>query len=850
MIKKSLCGAWKICDSKNRYRLDACVPGCNYLDLMNNGIIEDPFYGVNEKDVYWVAQTDWIYSKKFTVSQEELKYESITLECKRLDTICDVYLNDSLVGSGNNCHIGYSFSIKPFLKKGENVIRIYFHSPVNYVRQKYKQERTPANSNGQNGISHIRKPQCHFGWDWGPVLPPSGIDSDIYIEMRNSGKITDFHVRQKRNEDSSFTVTVETEAELKKSEKIEIELYSPDGMRIHKEQSCKSEYTIHDPQLWWTHELSPKEEQPLYTVNVNLLSGNKVVHSLSKKIGLREIELNRKNDEYGQNFQFILNGVPLFIKGANYIPADSFITRFTNDKLEYLIDSVLYANMNLLRVWGGGYYESDEFYDICDRKGILVWQDFCFACQPYPFFDEGFLENVKKEIGYNVKRLRHHASLALWCGNNEIESMSLAWQNRPKYVKWTEKFFYDILPDEVRKYDEDTPFIPGTPCGVGHMKGFDRDNVGDTHLWAVWHGLQPMKYYRKRMTRFCSEFGFESLPDIKTIRQYSMPEDYDLHSDVFKSHQKCASGNDKMIYYIASRFRLPKKFEDWIYLSQVTQLECISDATEHWRRNKGRCNGSVYWQLNDCWGVCSWSGMDYYGNYKALAYKAKDFNAPLSVSIEDTDNSINFYIINDKKEDQTVDFKYEIFDFTKGVLETYENKINLQALQNIKAAELTVSKLKAGYNISKIGIRAVISAEGKEINEKTFLFHPEKNLVLPKADIKLEKAVADDKIILNISSDNYARLVQLHSDVSSLPFSENYFDLLPGETKTVRMPIDGKFGSEEQIEKITVRCANRIEPKASTLYDMKERVRVFLQPVNFAQWVYNRAIPKDLTIEK
>lgn len=846
MTRKSLCGDWLLCDKENKYRINAVVPGCNYLDLMREQVIPDPFYGTNEKDVYWVSETDWIYTKKFEISPDELNADVITLHCKRLDTVCDISLNNAPVASVKSCHVGYCFDIKPFLQSGENEIRMYFHSPVNYVRHKYRLERTPANSNGQNGISHIRKPQCHFGWDWGPVLPPSGIDGDIFIEMRNCGKINDFKVRQRKNQDNSFTVSVEVAAEVKDCETVEIEIISPDGSVLSKQQTCEGEFIISDPQLWWTHELSPKSEQPLYTVKASLLSDNKVLHSLSKKIGLREIRLNRKNDEYGQNFQFILNGVPLFIKGANHIPADSFITRFTKDKLEYLIDSVLYSNMNLLRVWGGGYYESDEFYDICDRKGILVWQDFCFACQPYPFFDEAFLSTVKEEIQYNVERLQHHASLALWCGNNEIESMSLAWQNRPKYVRWTEKFFYDILPDEVRKYDEDTSFIPGTPCGVGHMKGFDRDNVGDTHLWAVWHGLQPMKYYRKRMTRFCSEFGFESLPDIKTIRQYAKPEDYDLHSDVFNSHQKCASGNDKMIYYVASRFRIPEKFEDWIYLSQVTQLECISDATEHWRRNKGRCNGSVYWQLNDCWGVCSWSSLDYYGNYKALQYKAKDFNAPLSVSIEDTKESINFYVLNDKNERQSVTLRYEIFDFSKGILKSSEFVADIKPLENAKLAELPITQLKSEYNLSDIGIRAVLTESGTVVNEKTFLFKSEKELALPEVSLALNKSIENGEIVIKVSADKYARLIQLQSDLSSLPFSENFFDLLPGETKEIRMPLDSKFLPDRQLESITARCANRIDPKSSKLYDLKERVRVFLQPVNLAQWIYNCKIPKDL----
>lgn len=843
-----LCGEWKLEDKEKKYIMPATVPGCNYLDLMKAKIIEDPFNLTNEKKCYWVAQTDWVYSKVFTLSEEDLLYNYITLECGRFDTISEIFLNGQQIGQTENCHIAYSFHVKPFLKEGSNELKIYFRSPVNYVKEKYAKERTPANSNGQNGISHIRKPQCHFGWDWGPVLPPSGIGGKIYLEMRNGGKISDVHITQKKNADSSFTVSVKVSEENVSNEIIEIEFLSPDGKLLGKSEGTQAEFTVKNPELWWTHDLSRKEVQPLYQVTVRLKNENEILQTVCKKIGLRHIELNRKNDEYGQNFQFILNGVPLFVKGANYIPADSFITRFTDDKLEYLIESVLYANMNLIRVWGGGYYESDAFYELCDRKGILIWQDFCFACQPYPFFDSEFLNNVKAEIAYNVKRLRHHASLALWCGNNEIESMSIAWKNRIKYVKWTEKFFYDILPDEVRKYDSQTPFIPGTPCGVGHMKGFDRDNVGDTHLWAVWHGLQPMKYYRKRMTRFCSEFGFESLPDIKTIREYARPEDYDLHSEVFKSHQKCASGNDKMIYYVASRFRIPKNFEDWIYLSQVTQLECISDATEHWRRNKGRCNGSVYWQLNDCWGVCSWSSLDYYGNYKALHYKAKDFNAPLSVSIEDTEKSINFYVLNDKNEQQQVTLRCEIFNFSKGIMKTFETAADMKPLENIKLAELPIASLKNKYKLSQTGIRAVLSASGTVVNEKTFLFKSEKNLDLPKADIRLEKNVDGEKIVVKATSDRFARLVQLYCDSATLPFSDNYFDLLPGETKTVSIPIEGKVSADEQMNSISARCANSIEPKGTRLYDFKERVRVFLQPVNFAQWIYNCAVPKDINI--
>ncbi len=837
MVIKSLCGKWNLTDATSEYSLEAIVPGCNYLDLMNAKIIRDPFYGENEKDVYWVSQRDWVYSKTFTVTAEELQNEKIALICKRLDTICTLYLNGEKIGEGENCFIAYEFDVKKYLKEGENTLEIRFESPVNYVKERYEKEKTPPNSNGQNGIVRIRKPQCHFGWDWGPVLPVSGIGDEIFLEMRSEGKITDMKIRQKKNEDGSFTVSVKLKGEFYEGERAEISLISPDAEEM-KLKVTEGEFTVTEPQLWWTHEMNGKKEQALYTVKAVLKKGRKNLHSMEKQIGLRTIELDRSADEYGETFRFILNGVPVFAKGANFIPGDSIPTRFTKDKVEYLLDAALYSNMNMIRVWGGGYYESDDFYALCDKKGILVWQDFMFACQAYPFFDEAFLANVKKEIEYNIKRLRHHASLALWCGNNEIETMAMGWLNFPKYIKWTEKFFHNILPEEVRKYDEDTPFIPGSPCGTGHMKEVDSDNYGDIHLWAVWHGLQNMKYYRKRMTRFCSEFGFESLPDIKTIRTFAEKEDYDIHSPVFMAHQKCNSGNDKMLYYIASRFRLPKNFEDLVYLSQVTQLECISDATEHWRRNKGRCNGSIYWQFNDCWGVCSWSSMDYYGNYKALQYRAKHFNAPVSVSVEDKDGKVRLYILNDRPKKQSLTLKCKIFDFETGIIQEKSRDFEVDALDNYECFTIYEKQLKRKFDLSRIGVKAELYKNGRLINEKTYLFRPEKELQLKKPEFTLTAEQIGDEIAITVKSDRFARLVRVESSLSMLPLSDNYFDLLPGESKTVTMKIDTKLDLRQQLDSFSLMCANAIEPKSSELYDLKERVRVFIKPENIGQWVY------------
>ena len=347
-----------------------------------------------------------------------------------------------------------------------------------------------------------------------------------------------------------------------------------------------------------------------------------------------------------------------------------------------------------------------------------------------------------------------------------------------------------------------------------------------------------MKYYRKRMTRFCSEFGFESLPDIKTIRTFAKESDYDIPSPVFSAHQKCNSGNDKMLYYIASRFRIPKKFEDLIYLSQVTQLECISDATEHWRRNKGRCNGSLYWQFNDCWGVCSWAGMDYYGNYKALQYRSKHFFAPVSVSVEDVDNKVNIYILNDKNEEKKLTLKCKIFHFEKGIIQKKSRDFTVDALQNKLCFTLFEKQLKAKYNLAEIGVKAELYENGELLSEKTYLFKPEKDLKMRAPEMKLTTALEGDEIAITVKSDIFARLVRVESSLSTLPLSDNYFDILPGESVTVRMKLDEKFTAEEQMNSFSLMCANVIEPKSTELYDLAQRLKLAARPDSIGQFVY------------
>ena len=848
-MKLSLNGKWQFRECNTEKLYPATVPGCNFLDLIDNKIIDDPFVGLNEKDAEFVGKRDWEYLKTFTLTKEQLSAEAVILSCKMLDTVCDIFINGKKAGNADNCFVKHEFSVKDFLKEGENEIKIVFFSPVNYVEKIYKAESAPMNSNGQNGIVHIRKPQCHFGWDWGPVLPPSGISDEIDLIFVNAARIIYLSAKQTHS-DGKVTVGVSVETE-KYSDGTECELSvtAPDGT-VLKKSGENADFVIENPELWQTYELSQRDIQPLYTVRAVLKKDGEVLDCREKKIGLRTLYLDRSRDKYGSNFKFVLNGVPLFIKGSNYIPPDSFITRFDENRLVKMLEAVRFSNMNMLRIWGGGFYGSDAFYEKCDEMGILIWQDFQFACQAYPFFKESFLENVKKEVEYNVKRLCDHPSLALWCGNNEIEEMHNSWMWMKSYVDWTEKFFYQILEPELRKYDPNTSYIPGSPCGVSHNKGVDCDNVGDTHLWAVWHGLKPMTFYRKRMTRFCSEFGFESLPDIKTVKKFADEKDFSLSSEVFLSHQKCLNGNDKMIYYIASRFDLPAKFEDHIYLSQVTQSECIEDATEHWRRNKGRCNGSMYWQFNDCWPVCSWSSYDYYGNYKALQYSARRFNAPLTVSAEDSDNGVRLFVLNDFNEEKTVRVTYSVFDFNKGVtVRSDEKQITAGPVKNVLAFELYNAELLKSTDRRSAVLCYRLYENGALVADKTLLFDKEKHLSLPKAKISTDITETPTGLEIKLKSDRFARLVKLESNISEEPFSDNCFDLFPNEEKTVTINSDSRYTLSELKDSISVTSLCDIEKDKNPMTAMRNKLKVLTSPINIGNAMWHGRLQKDADLD-
>lgn len=833
-------GKWTLTDAETGKTYAQAVPGCNYRALQEAGEIPDPFVGLNEKADLWVGERDWIYEKQFELSPSFLNFNKIYLAFDRLDTLAEITLNGRVVAKTSNAHVGYEFEVKEFLAE-KNLLRVKFSSPINYVLERQKSLKCPVNGNGLTGIAALRKPSCHFGWDWGPVIPVSGITGEARLVGSSGGRISEFDVFQHHGEKVTVEVRAAAEKPLVAGLELVAELISPSGDKQRKSAAQSGENTfvfeVENPMLWQPNGATKRTEQPLYTVNLKLLSGDTVVDEKEKKIGLRTVELDLSPDEYGENFAFKVNGKRVFCKGASVIPFDSYPSRVTAADVERYVKIAAECGFNMLRVWGGGEYGSEIFYDLCDRYGILVWQDFMFACQGYPFFDEEFSKSVSEEIEYQVKRLSHRASLAIFCGNNEIEVMSMAWIYKRKYISSAKNFFYETLPALIKKHNDFTPYVPGSPLGAGYMKKNGSEDVGDTHLWAVWHGFQPIKFYRKNYTRFCSEFGFESMPDERTVVGFlgkgNLPS---LSDEAFSAHQKCKNGNEKMKFYITENYRLPKSFEDYVYLSEVCQAACVADATEHWRRNAGRCNGALYWQFNDCWPTCSWAGIDYHKRYKALQYQAKKFMNPFTVSIEDGDKKFRVFALNDRIEPQEGVLTVRIVRFDGEVV--FEEKTAFSVLGSDKKVvwEGELKKFGGRKALKNAVFAATLSAYGKS-ETKTVLFDKERNVPLPAANIDVDVKVRGTTAEYCLESDKFVRCLRLKTAYDS-PLSDNFFDLLPGKKVTVTGVVPEGVDSKDVKKGLSLMHVGLMKPCGSRLSEKLFRLKTLADPWNLLNYVW------------
>ena len=794
MQKLSLSGRWSFRRSGTEDWLPCQVPGGVHTDLLALGLIPDPFISDHEKKVAWVAESDWEYRRQFNIEPDLLSQERVYLVCDGLDTLAQVSVNGTVLGETNNMFWTYTWDIKSYLVPGKNEITIAFHSPVAYITKRQAERPLPGVSQGIPGASYLRKAPCQFGWDWGPQLPPIGIWKDIRLEAYRQARLKDVHIRQQHDRGRvSLIVRVKVEKWGETDLEIGLHLLGPEDQQDASFEACfpmdgeEADITIDvsDPKLWWPNGYGP---QPLYHLEVTLFENDQPLDEQTFQIGLRTLELRQQPDDWGKSFEFVVNGVRIFAKGSNWIPADSFPTRITFDRLEMLIRSAAETHQNMLRVWGGGFYEDDTFYDLCDRYGVLVWQEFIFSCSVYPLNDPKFIENIKEEVVQNVRRLRHRASLALWCGNNEMEVGWREWGwNKPNLrdlKKAYETFFFHTLPEWVSAEDPDRAYWPSSPSSNLLADHPQSQEVGDAHYWEVWHGRKPFSAYLKQVPRFMSEFGFQSLPPLETIRTYAEPSEWNMTSYVMEQHQKNASGNSLILSQMGELFRMPKDFPALVYLSMVLQAEGIRFGVEHWRRNQERVSGTLYWQLNDCWPVASWSSLDYFGRWKALHYAARRFYTPVLLSLVKEGQDVEIHLTNDTLEIWNGFIQWKLIGVDGTVYDQGQCEARIESQSSKKI--LTKSMEVPPDLVREVVFAAELCQGERRLALKVLSLVPDKHLNLkdPKLQIQVDEANegSRDYAEIKVTAQNMARFVELSTENLDLLFGDNYFDVLPGDT--------------------------------------------------------------------
>ena len=799
---QSLTGAWQFRQARAPQRgvgewLPATVPGAVHTDVLALCRIPDPFVGDNERRVLRVAEADWEYRYQFAVAPELLRQPQIWLVCDGLDTLATVSLNGRELGRAENMFRQYRWDVKPLLKADENDLSIVFHSPVRFAAAQQAIRPMRGVSQAIPGGPHMRKAPCQFGWDWGPQLPPIGIWKDIRLEGSEGARIEEVHLHQQHAGgqgivEASVAVQSWNEAPLTGVMRI----VAPGGQvfetsaAVAPENGSTLRIVIPDPQLWWPNGYGA---QPLYRTSIELYQAGSLLERREYQLGLRTIELRQQPDEWGRSFTFVVNGVPIFAKGSDWIPADSFPTRISDEHLEGLIRSAAETHQNMLRVWGGGFYEEERFYDLCDRYGILVWQDFIFSCSIYPLDDPAFLENVRVEAIENMHRLRHRASLALWCGNNEMEWI---WErpewNRPEYEDLKaayDAFFHHTLPAWCAAEGPDTAYWPSSPSSGVPFEDPNSQQQGNTHYWDVWHGRKPFTAYRDQYPRFMSEFGFQALPPLETIRTYAEEADWNMTSYIMEQHQKNDSGNALMVGQMLDTFRLPKDFESLVYLSLVLQAEGIRYGVEHWRRHTRRVSGTLYWQLNHCWPVASWSSLDYFGRWKALHYAARRIYAPLLLSIEDAPPCQSIFLSSDLLEAWQGSVHWALTTLDGKVLDSGEKAVHVEPLGVTAIESLDFSRFLDDDTRRELVFTAALWQGDQRLARQAAFFVPTKYLSLVDPQISANVTLNKGLLTIELSARSLARLVECSLTGSDLTFSDNYFDLPAQQVIGITAPL-------------------------------------------------------------
>lgn len=816
-------GAWKFKATDEQEWMDALVPGTVQEDLIRAGRLEDPYYRDNEFDAQWVEKKEWEYERTFSVDEAFLEKDKILLDCRGLDVICEVYLNNTLIACTQNMFIEYEFDVKPYLQKGTNTIRTVFRSVLEWNKKQADADSRVTWRSGQaltndalKGLLYYsRKEASDFGWDWGIRLLSCGIWKSVRLVACDTGRIAQLGVRQdiSNPEEALLFVSAEIETYRTGNFSVEFEVTLQDTLIAHTKATVvngKADGIIRipNPKLWWPNGWG---EQPLYTVKAVLQNNELPVHTRQVRIGLRTIEIAREKDERGETFGIKVNGKLIFCKGANWIPADAMTGRLTEKHYKHLLQSCIDANMNMLRIWGGGLYEADVFYEFCDENGLLVWHDFMFASGPY-LATVPYLENVKEEIKNVVLRRRHHPSIALWCGNNESEhnmSGGQDWIALNPAVTWDEydKIFYETIPQTAALYDPDREYWPSSP----HYP-LDREKKtpdfkttsGNAHTYDVWHGQRKFSTYSGMgQFRFVAEFGFLSLPHIQTVWAFTAPEDRHFPSAIFDHHNLLGrkpdqnQGNVRIIRYTADMFKMPSGLDNWITLTQILQGEGMKMGTEAMRRNYPNTTGALYWQLNDNWPVISSSSIDYFGRWKALHYMARRFFNPVLVSGLVKDGKVLVYGTNDLLQEKTCNLEWKLFRFDGTIVKSGISGIILPANQSIlldtldfsnfvnETPELSTYRKESYRNRSEFFLSVKLLKGDSLLSSNLVFFVPPKYWPLEEPYIKHNLIREQGKTKIVLTSNSFAAYVELGVKDSYAQFSDNFFHLLPGETKTV-----------------------------------------------------------------
>ncbi|NBJ94069.1 beta-mannosidase [Parablautia muri] len=817
MLKKSLNGAWNLQiigkDSSlvPREGISAKIPGSVYGALLEKELIPDPFYRDNELKVLPLMENDFCYTTDFEVTDKMLGCDALLLRFDGIDTLADVYVNNVQIGCAYNMHRIWEFNLLELdsIREGDNQLKVVLHSPTKYIREENEKVAVQGSQDAMVGFPHLRKAHCMFGWDWGPRLPDAGIFRDVTLLGVKKSRLDSVYITQ-IHEEEGVTLDFDIALELfshKESGlasdggRIQIAVTAPDGqvMTVEDGPGEEQDYklVVKNPKLWWPNGYG---EQPLYQVKVSLLDEDgSELDVWERKIGLRTMTVNTDKDEWGSCFAHEVNGVKIFAMGADYIPEDNLLGRIHQERTRRLLEDAVAANHNCIRVWGGGYYPDDYFFDICDELGLVVWQDFMYACASYEL-DDAFEANITQETIENVRRIRHHACLGLWCGNNEIETQIEFWKTSEKQKYDYIKLYEYIIPKIVKEEDPNAFYWPSSPSSGGNFENSWSEDHGDMHYWDVWHGNKPFTEYRKFHFRYLSEFGFQSFPSLKTVESFTEPSDRNIFSRVMEMHQRNRAANGKILNYLSATYLYPKDFDHLLYASQLLQADAIRYGVEHFRRYRGRCMGTVVWQLNDIWPVASWASIDYYGRWKALHYAEKKMFAPVMISCEEIgelsertfciqepgpiEKSARLHVANETRKEVRGTVSWSLRKPDSSVLEEGNCQVTVPALDGV-----WLEKMDFGaYEEREIHLEYSFTVEGQVVSQNTCLFTAPKHYFFENPDLRCEKK--GDQIIVHANA--YAKNVEIIGTDGDLWLSDNFFDMEAGEYVVSIMSGDAK----------------------------------------------------------